>query len=175
MEPILGKKKVDQIIDSVRQIEFVTNVRDLTKLITAATTFINPGGTREARMGVQEKCRGTIDEDFDVNKQVKEAGMNGSYLGLSIFILALSSCVVGEDYAADDHRPRERGRSACVDQAHDQGYRKVEVQSAQSVGPERGPGIWEVAMRAMASTGREVKLSCQYDARSRRAAVSRVD
>ena len=51
MEPILGKKKVDQIIDSVRQIEFVTNVRDLTKLITAATTFINPGGTRGGKDG----------------------------------------------------------------------------------------------------------------------------
>ncbi len=36
MEPILGKKNVDQIIDSIRQIEFVTNVRDLTKLMTMA-------------------------------------------------------------------------------------------------------------------------------------------
>ena len=36
MEPILGKKNVDQIIDSIRQIEFVTNVRDLTKLMTVA-------------------------------------------------------------------------------------------------------------------------------------------
>jgi 2-methylcitrate dehydratase PrpD len=33
MEPVLGKKNVDQIIDSIRQIEFVTNVRDLTKLM----------------------------------------------------------------------------------------------------------------------------------------------
>ncbi len=36
MEPILGKKNVDQIIDSIRQIEFVTNVRDLTKLMMVA-------------------------------------------------------------------------------------------------------------------------------------------
>ncbi len=101
--------------------------------------------------------------------------MNIRCLSLSVVILVLSSCHLAEDFAADDHRPRERGRSACVDQAHEQGYRKVEVQSVQSVGPDRGPGIWEVAMRGMASTGREVKLSCQYDARSRRAAVGRVD
>ena len=99
--------------------------------------------------------------------------MNIKRLGVGIFILALSSCVIAEDYAADDYRPRERGRSACVDQAHDQGYRRVEVQSVQSVGPARGPGIWEVKMTAMASTGRAVKLSCEYDARLRRAAVSR--
>jgi hypothetical protein len=36
MEPILGRKNVDQIIDSIRQIEFVTNVRDLTKLMMVA-------------------------------------------------------------------------------------------------------------------------------------------
>jgi 2-methylcitrate dehydratase PrpD len=34
MEPVLGKNKVEQIIDAIRQIEFVTNMRDLTKLMT---------------------------------------------------------------------------------------------------------------------------------------------
>src|SRR5262245_65402868 len=34
MEPVLGKNNVDQIIESVRRIETVSNVRDLTKLLT---------------------------------------------------------------------------------------------------------------------------------------------
>ena len=36
MEPILGKKNVDQIIDSIRRIESVTSTRELTKLMTVA-------------------------------------------------------------------------------------------------------------------------------------------
>jgi hypothetical protein len=36
MEPILGKKNVDQIIDSIRRIETVSNVRNLTHLLTVA-------------------------------------------------------------------------------------------------------------------------------------------
>jgi len=36
MEPVLGKKNSDQIIESVRRIESVTSVRDLTKLLTLA-------------------------------------------------------------------------------------------------------------------------------------------
>jgi hypothetical protein len=36
MEPVLGKKNVDQVFESVRRIESVTNVRDLTKLMTLA-------------------------------------------------------------------------------------------------------------------------------------------
>lgn len=36
MEPILGKKNVDQIIDSIRRIESLTNTRELTKLMTVA-------------------------------------------------------------------------------------------------------------------------------------------
>ncbi len=34
MEPVLGTKNSDQIIESIRRIEFVTNLRDLTKLLT---------------------------------------------------------------------------------------------------------------------------------------------
>ena len=34
MEPILGKKNVDQIIDSIRRIESLTSTRELTKLMT---------------------------------------------------------------------------------------------------------------------------------------------
>jgi hypothetical protein len=104
--------------------------------------------------------------------------MNVRCLGLGIVIIALSSCAARDrnrDRDRDDYRAPERGRSACVDQAHEQGYRGVEIQSAQSVGPTRGPGIWEFTMRGMASTGREVKLSCTYDAGARRAAVNRVD
>lgn len=36
MEPVLGKENVDQLINSIRQIDFVTNVRDLAKLMTVA-------------------------------------------------------------------------------------------------------------------------------------------
>jgi 2-methylcitrate dehydratase PrpD len=34
LEPVLGKKNSDQIVEAIRQIEFVSNVRDLTKLMT---------------------------------------------------------------------------------------------------------------------------------------------
>jgi len=33
MEPVLGKKNVDQIIDAVRRIENIPSIRDLTKLL----------------------------------------------------------------------------------------------------------------------------------------------
>ena len=36
MEPILGKKNVEQIIDSIRRIESLTSTRELTKLMTVA-------------------------------------------------------------------------------------------------------------------------------------------
>jgi 2-methylcitrate dehydratase PrpD len=36
MEPISGKKNVDQIVDSIRRIESVTSARELTKLMTVA-------------------------------------------------------------------------------------------------------------------------------------------
>jgi len=36
MEPVLGRKNVEEILESVRRIEAVTSVRDLTKLLTAA-------------------------------------------------------------------------------------------------------------------------------------------
>jgi hypothetical protein len=102
--------------------------------------------------------------------------MKSKYLSLGIVILALSSCAARDrNRDRDDYRAPERGRNACLDQAREQGYRRVEIQSSESVGPTRGPGIWEITMRAMASTGREVKLACTYDAGARRAAVSRVD
>ena len=34
MEPVLGKKNVDQIIESIRRIETVASIRDLTKMLT---------------------------------------------------------------------------------------------------------------------------------------------
>jgi 2-methylcitrate dehydratase PrpD len=36
MEPVLGKRNVDQIIESIRRIETVSNVRNLTNLLTVA-------------------------------------------------------------------------------------------------------------------------------------------
>jgi len=34
MEPVLGKTSVNQILESIRRIESVTSVRELTKLMT---------------------------------------------------------------------------------------------------------------------------------------------
>jgi len=101
--------------------------------------------------------------------------MKGKCLVLSIVSLALASCVIRPDYDKDDYRAREHSRGACVDLAHDQGYRRVEVQSVKSIGAKVGPGTWEVMMRGVASTGREVKLSCEFDGHRRQAALSRVD
>jgi hypothetical protein len=97
--------------------------------------------------------------------------VNIKRLSSGVFALALSSCVVPVDYDDDDYRPRERARSECAEEAHDQGYRRIDV---QSVRPERR-GEFDVAMQARDRSGRETRLRCEYDARSRRARVSRVD
>ena len=97
--------------------------------------------------------------------------MKGKFIGVGMFSLILSSCVVPIDYDEDDYRPRERARSECVDEAHDQGYRRVEVQSSRGTGRQE----WEVTMQATDRSGRAVRLRCEYDARNRRARVSRVD
>jgi hypothetical protein len=89
-----------------------------------------------------------------------------------MFSLVLSGClVVPPDYDEDDYRPRERARSECAEEAHDQGYRRVDVQSVRSV----GRGDWEVTIQGRDRQGRDTRLRCEYDARSRRARVSRVD
>jgi len=36
MEPVLGKKSVERIVESVRRIELVSSARDLTKLLLLA-------------------------------------------------------------------------------------------------------------------------------------------
>ncbi len=112
---------------------------------------------------------------FEIDKSNEEACMNVRCLGLIILILTLSSCGIADHYAAGNYRPGERGRSACLDQAHEHGYRNVEIQSVQSIGATTGPGTWEFTMRGVASTGREVKLSCEYDEQRRQASVGRVD
>lgn len=92
-------------------------------------------------------------------------------LGAGAFLLVLSGCVIPVDYDDDDYRPRERTRSECVDEAHDEGYRRVEVQNVRSV----GRGQYEVMMQARDRSGREVRLRCEYESRWRRARVTRVD
>jgi len=94
------------------------------------------------------------------------------WISASIFFFLLSGCVVvPPDYDEDDYRPRERARSECVEQAHDQGYRRVDIQNVRS----QGRGEWEVMMQARDRTGRDARLRCEYEWRSRRARVSRVD
>ena len=91
---------------------------------------------------------------------------------VGLCVLALSACVVPVDYDYDeDYRPRERARSECVEEAHDQGYRRVDVQTVRS----RGRGEFEADIQARDRTGRDARLRCEYDARYRRARVSRVD
>ena len=97
--------------------------------------------------------------------------MNVKRLGLGVFALALSGCVIPVDYDDDDYRPRERARSQCVDEAHDDGYRRVDVQNVRN----QGRGEFDVMMQARDRSGRDVRLRCEYDARWRRARVSRVD
>ena len=89
-----------------------------------------------------------------------------------LLALALACCVVAADYHYDeDYRPRERARSECAEEAHDQGYRRVDVQTVRS----RGRGEFEVDIQARDRTGRDARLRCEYDARYRRARISRAD
>ena len=92
-------------------------------------------------------------------------------LGVGVIALALSGCVVPVDYDDDDYRPRERARAECVEQAHDQGYRRVDIQNVRA---ERR-GEWEVMMQARDRTGRDARLRCEYEWGARRARLSRVD
>jgi hypothetical protein len=97
--------------------------------------------------------------------------MNMRRLSFGIFAVALSACVVPVDYDEDDYRPRERARAECVEEAHDQGYRRVDIQNVRA--DRRGE--WEVMMQARDRTGRDARLRCEYEWRGRRARVSRVD
>jgi hypothetical protein len=98
--------------------------------------------------------------------------MKNKLMVLGMASLVLSGCVVvPPDYDEDDYRPRERARSECAEEAHDQGYRRVDVQSVRPM----GRGDWEVAIQGRDKQGRDARLRCEYDARARRARVSRVD
>jgi hypothetical protein len=104
-------------------------------------------------------------------ESTKEVTMIAKYLGLGLVAITISSCVYPVDYDDDDFRPRERGRSECVEQAHASGYRRVDVQSARRI----DRATWEIIMNGRAPNGREFKLSCQYDVARRRASVDRVE
>jgi hypothetical protein len=97
--------------------------------------------------------------------------MNVGRLGIAAFAAVLSGCVVPLDYDDDDFRPRERARSECVDEAFDEGYRRADVQSVRV----RARGEYEVLMQARDRSGKDVRLRCEYEARWRRARVTRVD
>ena len=98
--------------------------------------------------------------------------MKNTLMIAGILTLALSACVVvPPDYDDDDYRPRERARSECVEEAHDQGYRRVDIQNVRP----QGRGDIEVMMQGRDRTGRDARLRCEYDWRSRRARVARID
>ena len=95
-------------------------------------------------------------------------------VAMSMFALVLSACVLPPDYNYDDdddYRPRERARSECADEAYDQGYRRVEVQTVRAVDRRE----FEVTMQGRDRSGRDVRLLCQYDSRARRARVSLIN
>ena len=86
--------------------------------------------------------------------------------------LVLYGCVVvPPDFDEDDYRPRERARSECTEEAHEQGYRRVDVNNVRAM----GRNDWEVMMDARDRNGRDARLRCEYDARYRRARVGRLD
>ena len=92
--------------------------------------------------------------------------MKNKLFGFGMFSLIISGCVVvPPDFDDDDYRPRERARSECAEEAHDRGFRRVDVQSVRSSGRLE----WEVTMQARDRSGRDVRLRCEYDARARRA------
>lgn len=98
--------------------------------------------------------------------------MHSNLIKFGMASLILSSCVVvPPDFDDDDYRPRERARSECAEEAHDQGYRRVDVQGVRAT----GRGEWEVMMQGRDRAGRDARLRCEYDARSRRARVARID
>ena len=97
--------------------------------------------------------------------------MKGKWISLGMLSFVLAGCVYPVDYDDDDNRPRERARSECTDEAHDQGYRRVDVQNVRA----QGRGEWDVTLQARDRNGRDARLRCEYDLRSRRARVSRVD
>lgn len=97
--------------------------------------------------------------------------MKNKLIGIGMFSLVLCGCVIPPgDYDEDDYRPRERARSECVDEAHDRGYRRVEVRNVRSTSRTE----WEVTMDGR-QNNRDARLRCEYDARNRRARVTRVD
>jgi hypothetical protein len=94
-----------------------------------------------------------------------EVRVKNRLISVGMLSVIFSSCVVPPDFDDDDYRPRERARSECAEQAHDRGYRRVDVQSVRSTGRAE----WEVTMQARDRSGREVRVRCEYDARARRA------
>ena len=80
--------------------------------------------------------------------------MNGRWLRLGVAAFALSGCVIPRDYDDDDDRPRERARSECTEEAHDQDYRRIEVQTVRQL----GRGQWEVTIQA--ETDPDAILDC---------------
>ena len=97
--------------------------------------------------------------------------MTKKLIGAGMFSLVLSGCVVvPPDFDEEDYRPRERARSECAELAFDRGYRRIDIRAVRST----GRNDWEVMMEGREG-GREVRLRCEYDARSRRARIERVD
>ena len=64
-----------------------------------------------------------------------------------------------------------RARSECTDEAHDQVDRRVEIESVHG----QGRGDWDVSLQTRDRTGRDTRLRCDDDARTRLARVTRID
>ena len=97
--------------------------------------------------------------------------MSGKWISLGMLSFVLVGCIYPVDYDDDDYRPREHARSECVDEAYDQGYRRVDVQDVQS----QRRGDWEIILQGRDRNGRDARLRCDYELRSRRVHVTRMD
>ena len=98
--------------------------------------------------------------------------MKRKLVSVGILSLVLSGCVVGSpNYDEAGNWPRERFSSECADQARTMRLRRIEVQPARPA----GHGEWEAMIHATDQAGRDARLRCSYDARSRRVTVDRLD
>jgi len=99
--------------------------------------------------------------------------MKRKLVSVGIFSLVLSGClVVSPNFYEAGNWPRERSISSeCADQARTMGLRRIDVEPARPA----GRGEWEATIRATDQAGRDARLRCSYDARSRRVTVDRLD
>ena len=98
--------------------------------------------------------------------------MHCKLVSAGISSLVLSGCVVvSTDYHEDAYVPRERFSSECAEQARAIRMRRIDVEPARAL----RDGEWEAMVNATDQAGRDARLRCSYDARTRRVTIDRLD